>query len=229
MRREYWLLICGCFFVLITGLIIYFNQFHGDFSHDQNIFGAFGSYLNPFLTIISIVLLCYISFQANHINETYHRIQWQPLLFFDFNSCKLIKEQQSWVLVNGFGAPAINILIRFNLREDGPFTEWVNCFSMHHDQRKSIGWMRYPHRIEVLWTDITGKNYFGLQFTEWTGKLLTGVEKRRYTEALEKARRRPLNISDLIWRDFEQDFGGLQKQSFTLENYTAFLHRKCLL
>jgi len=103
--------------------------------------------MSPFLTIVSIVLLCYISYQANRINERYHRTQSQSLLFFDFNACSLIEDQESWVLVNGYGAPAINILIRFNLGKDGPFTDWVNCFLMIHDQRKPVEWMSFPHQI----------------------------------------------------------------------------------
>jgi hypothetical protein len=236
--RDYYLLSAICLIVFAGGLIVYFSNFNGQFAKDQNIYGQFGSFISPFLTLISIILLSYISLKANKVTEIYHQIQLQPLLYLNFQKCQLIKEQEVWVINNGFDAPAINILIRFNIEKHEDFTQWVNCFSLNRSNTKTIDWMRFSEVIEIMWTDITNQRYFKMVAEDWTSTT-TNISKADYEEVLKKIRDRRRsegksddhslqktavdNISDLISRSFEHYFVGQDKSQFNKSTYREFL------
>jgi hypothetical protein len=224
MRRfPFWLLIliCGLIFLIAIGLYLY--RFHYSLSYNQSIYGTFGDYLNPFLTLISIVLLTFISVRANTITETFNRVQLQPQLYLSLVESKLVPNDYDWIIGNGFEAPAINVLVRMTfIRNSENFTKWVNCFSLSKDEKKVLTWLRYADEIQVCWSDINRSQFFQIIYRDWNGTLETNFTEQEYQEALGIARNHFPNVSDLLLKDFENYFFGnipIPLDRLSYENY----------
>jgi hypothetical protein len=229
------ILIFVCIIILGIGIGVYFYRFHGMLSTDQSVFGTFGDYLNPFFTLISIVLLSYISISANYIAQAFNQVQLQPLLFLSFERSEIVDDQEDWIICNGYEAPAINILVRLTFdRTKGIYTEWVNCFSLAKENTKRLPWIRYADEIQVLWTDISGNRFFSIVYRDWVGTINNNISKEQYDMALENAKKNSnknnnLNINDLISRDFEKCFSSGGTIKLSKKTYEQYLIEKRLL
>jgi hypothetical protein len=222
------LIICGL--ILLGGLLPYFIRFHYGLDDKQGTFGTFGDYLNPFLSLINIVLLSYISFRANQISQAFNQVQLQPQLFLGMESSQTIANDEDWVIRNGFEAPAINILVRITLdRNSNNFTRWVNCFSLAKDLKKELVWIRGADEIQVIWSDISGQRFYRITYRDWNGILDTNLTEAVYTEAFQNARSHNLNTNELISRDFTNYFYGAMPIAFSATSYEAYLQQRGLL
>jgi len=197
-----------CIAIIGVPLLFYLFRFHGGLAEEQDIFGAFGDFINPFLTLTSIILVVYLSTianrlantfnsqqtelatQANQIAERYNKVQLRPQVFLD---CRILpgsktQNDESWIVKNAFDAPAINILVRFNNdRRSENWTVWTNCFSLERGGAIEIFWRHWPDVIEVMWTDIDLLNYYKIEYKDWSGTPET-ISQKEYSQALNEAK-----------------------------------------
>ena len=223
-------LIVICAAILIIALFFYFLRFNSGLADQQSIFGVFGDYLNPFLTLISVILLGYISIRANQITETFQHIQLLPHLYLSMEKSSIVPNDEDWIIRNGYEAPAINILVRMTFnRNSGIYTKWVNCFSLAKELKKEMPWIRWADEIQVMCSDISSVRHFGIIYRDWTGAINNNVTPQEYNGALQIARSHVLNTNDLISRDFKNHFYGPAPTQLTRVSFEQYLRQKGLL
>ncbi|WP_324680372.1 hypothetical protein [Hymenobacter sp. GOD-10R] len=233
-----------CILFLSISLGIYFWHFNSKFSTQAN-FGAFGDYINPFLTFISIVLLFYISNIANEIStrtneitQAFNKIQLQPLLFLSKKMTETTinqDDQQIWIIQNGYDAPAINILVRICLDSDGNnFTKWVNCFSISRDKEREIAWIQWAETIEIIWTNLSNKKFFGITYKDWVGTINNDISESYYSFAFndskpDKSKSHIIRVNNIISNDFFINVSKNPLLGKSKEEYEKYLVRIGLL
>lgn len=140
-----------CVAVISVALFKYFNNFSQGFSEKQSDWGAFGDYINPFLTLINVILLVWIGFLTLQTTDHYNRLQIRPLLDFMVASPSDFKPyiSDSWYLLNCVNAPARNIRLKFHIGERFE-SRWIACYSMNGNSQLELPWLRYASRIEIV-------------------------------------------------------------------------------
>ena len=70
--KKHWLTLLIafiCVFILSVAVKTYLNTFDGEFSKSQPVWGAFGDYMNPFLTLINTILFIYFTYTVSKLDE----------------------------------------------------------------------------------------------------------------------------------------------------------------
>lgn len=68
-KNYLWLIITVGVVLTLIPIIIYFSNFNKGFSKDQGVFGAFGDFINPFLSAFNIILLGYITYWVSRRDD----------------------------------------------------------------------------------------------------------------------------------------------------------------
>ncbi|QNA43195.1 hypothetical protein [Lacibacter sediminis] len=148
---------------IVVPVIVYRLNFGGFMSDSKGDFGTFGDFMNPFLSLTSIILLGYISLQTFITSRNYNEIQLRPHLFLEEVSSSMANHSFVWQLTLVSEAPAVNVFVRFNLG-GANFTKWVLCPPFSKNKTPLVlTWIRSAPSIELMYSDITGQNIYGIR------------------------------------------------------------------
>ena len=81
-RVNTYVLIAISVIIILIGLILYFNVFNADFSEASTDWANFAIFNGYFISVISIIILGYISIITYNTTDNFNRLQIKPLIFF---------------------------------------------------------------------------------------------------------------------------------------------------
>jgi hypothetical protein len=199
---------------------LYFTHFNTSFSKVSNDWANFATFNSYFVSVISVIILGYISVITYKTTDNFNRLQIKPLLFLALDKPEKVQNEfiiDSWYVENGAKSPAMNLLVRYSTDKD-TFTKWVSCTSLAEKQRLELFWVRYAHKIEISFSDITEKNYYLLEFQDIHGKTRQ-IKKEEYLDYLDKAKKNSNNNIINIHDKFRQYINSFEKGDNPMTNY----------
>lgn len=232
-KRTFLALLIFSFLLFSIAIGIYMCQFDGGISTKQADFGAFGDYLNPFLSVVNIILLVYISLRANEISGNYNKIQLQPQLFL---SCQTSPSQptlgdECWIAKNAYEAPAINIFVSVIFdRKNNIRTKWINCFTLERNALIELLWLRLPNEIEVIWSNVNADEHYRIVYKNWRGVIEVIDKQIYYNELIPDAiSATNSNFLNRAFTDFLDTNKHLSVDKLEFKDYKIFLESHKLL
>ncbi|MEN6619451.1 MAG: hypothetical protein ABFC28_08155 [Rikenellaceae bacterium] len=158
--------------IVITGFLLYFWNYHSNFSNSSSDWANFAIFNGYFLNIINMIILGYLYFLVYKTTNEYNKLLIKPILYANniFKNDKITEPELGhyiWVLGNASKHPAVNIIIRHTITKnigektiDIGTTRWISCSSLAGDQSMELFWIYYAYSIEICYTDATEENYY---------------------------------------------------------------------
>ena len=174
-KKTKWLIFATPIIIVSLGLIIYFSYFHKEPSIDAKDWGAFGSYINPFVTLANVSLFIIFSILVYQYNRSIKT----PILTF---KTEVINGKETWQIINLGDGPALNLLISY---KDAGNQDWdspaVKSYSLGKNDKVDLDWLRgWPDIIGVYYKDI-----FNHEFIAMVGDDITEIRSYKNFKKLE--------------------------------------------
>lgn len=187
--RTFWWIVALCFTFLLSGLVLYFLNFHSDYSKASSDWSNFATFISLFINVISLVLLATISFITFLASNRYNQLQLRPHIYL-FEATRvnaLLLSPRTWQMTNRSSVPAINVLVRYCFnRDEQSWTNWIICFSLGPNLTRELGWVNFADIIEICYTNIENSNSYLYNFKEYTGEERT-ITQQEYLSNLREA------------------------------------------
>lgn len=199
-RVSFTALVVACFIILVVGILIYWINFSSfPVSKKNSDWADFGTYLQIFLTLISIVITSYISYLLFRIQSDFNEKSIKPIIVFEISDSsenfKALK--YSWYCVNVGNGPAVNIIIDYSTDSDEK--KWdgkVICYSLKSGDKIEIPWIRFPNSILAYYQDsLNSQGYISKCKDDKVSFEKINVEDKVFSE---KADRLEDRISELL-------------------------------
>lgn len=211
-RIYKWIIIALIIFLFLVPLFMLLTNtvFQVKFTEWSNI----ATFCTYFVTIINLILIGYISYLAYKTSDSYNNLIIKPILYLvNKESTKFnIKGQNAWYVVNGAKHSAMNLLVRYNLTEEGKFTKWVACNSLGENQETELFFILNANKIEICYTDITSKKYYRLDFKDFSG-VINDINEDCYKMYLKEAVSDKCNIAK-INDEFKDFYDGINVEKY---------------
>lgn len=217
-RVNTYVLIAISVIIILIGLILYFNVFNADFSEASTDWANFAIFNGYFISVISIIILGYISIITYNTTDNFNRLQIKPLIFLTLDKPDKVQPEfliDSWFVENGSKSPAMNLLVR-HWTNATTYTRWISCTSLSEKQRLELFWVRFANKIEICFSDVTEKNYYLLEFQNIYGKI-SQINKDEYLKFLEEAKNNSGNNIITLHDKFRQYISSVK--NLTVTNY----------
>jgi hypothetical protein len=205
--------------ILLLGYILYFTNFNTNFSKNSDEWANFATFNSYFTSLISIMILGYISIITYKTTDKFNKLQLKPLLFLALDKPDKVQEHliDSWYVENGSKSPAMNLLVR-HMTSEATYTKWISCISLSEKQRLELFWVRFANKIEICFSDITEEYYYLLDFQDMYGKINL-ISKAEYLKFLEESKNNRGNNIINLHDKFQQFISSLKQGKVTAKNY----------
>ena len=79
--------------IIVAGLILYFTHFSRAFSNNANDWADFATFNSYFLSIVTLIILGYISVLSFRTTHAFNKLQIKPILFITIDKPEQITGQ----------------------------------------------------------------------------------------------------------------------------------------
>lgn len=198
--------------IIVAGLILYFTHFSRTFSNNASDWADFAAFNSYFLSIVTLIILGYISLLTFRTTHAFNRLQIKPLIFITLEKPEQITGQfkDSWYVNNGAKNAALNLIVRYTTnRKSEPFTKWVSCTSLAENRKLELFWIHWADKIEICFSDLTDDRFYLFEFMDYYGHTREISRENFYTYLKEAADNRTNNMTHL--RDKLEQYISVEK------------------
>lgn len=156
-----------CLLLLVVPISLYIWKFGTSLSTKQDDWVAFASYLNVFISIISIIAVSTLTYTIYSFQQKDEANKAIPILVFEYID-------NSIIIHNVGNGVALNILISYSSSENHNWKQPTKIHSMVQNTKKELTWLEMSDRYIACYYDYLGNKFSSIYENNDT-KLIKGT------------------------------------------------------